>query len=78
MGVISLTPKLLTEFVGTFIFLSTIALSGAAGSLAPIAIGSALMVMVYIVRERSPDRVYHVKGSGAFGYFEVTDDVTQW
>jgi catalase len=22
--------------------------------------------------------VYHVKGSGAFGYFEVTADVTQW
>ncbi|HEY6786637.1 MAG TPA: catalase, partial [Trebonia sp.] len=30
------------------------------------------------VRERVPDRVYHVKASGAFGYFEVTDDVTQW
>jgi hypothetical protein len=22
--------------------------------------------------------VYHVKGGGAFGYFEVTTDVTQW
>src|SRR5258708_21307806 len=30
------------------------------------------------VRERVPDRVYHVKASGAFGYFEVTADVTQW
>jgi catalase len=30
------------------------------------------------VRERVPDRVYHVKGSGAFGYFEVTADVTPW
>ncbi|MEV4510682.1 catalase [Dactylosporangium sp. NPDC049525] len=34
--------------------------------------------LAHFVRERVPDRVYHVKGSGAFGYFEVTDDVTQW
>lgn len=40
--------KLLTEFVGTFIFLSVIALSAGAGALAPLAIGSALMVMVYM------------------------------
>ncbi|HKA12101.1 MAG TPA: aquaporin [Candidatus Dormibacteraeota bacterium] len=40
--------KLLTEFVGTFIFLSVIALSGPAGPLAPLAIGAALMVMVYM------------------------------
>src|ERR1700674_5217874 len=32
----------------------------------------------HFVRERVPDRVYHVKGGGAFGYFEVTADVTQW
>jgi aquaporin Z len=42
------TAKLLTEFVGTFIFLSVIALSGAAGPFAPLAIGGALMVMVYM------------------------------
>jgi catalase len=30
------------------------------------------------VRERVPDRVYHVKGGGAFGYFEVTADCSQW
>ena len=30
------------------------------------------------VRERVPSRVYHVKGGGAFGYFEVTADVSQW
>jgi catalase len=34
--------------------------------------------LAHFVRERVPDRVYHVKGSGAFGYFEVTADVTQW
>ena len=34
--------------------------------------------LAHFVRERIPDRVYHVKGGGAFGYFEVTADVTQW
>ena len=29
-------------------------------------------------RERIPERVVHAKGAGAYGYFEVTADVTQW
>src|SRR6267142_1746532 len=29
-------------------------------------------------RERVPERVVHAKGSGAHGFFEVTEDVTQW
>ncbi len=29
-------------------------------------------------RERIPERVVHARGSGAFGYFEVTKDVTKW
>src|SRR5260370_15483300 len=40
--------KLLTEFAGRFVFLSVIALSGRAGSLAPLAIGFALAAMVYM------------------------------
>jgi aquaporin Z len=44
----ALTPKLLTELVGTFAFLSVIALSKPIGPLAPVAIGSALMVVVYM------------------------------
>lgn len=43
-----LPPKLLTELVGTFIFLSVIALSKPMGALAPLAIGSVLMVVVYM------------------------------
>ena len=39
---------LLTEFVGTFVFLTVIALSGNAGAVAPLAIGLALMAMVYM------------------------------
>jgi len=40
--------KLLTELVGTTIFFSVIALSGPIGALAPLAIGGALMTMVYM------------------------------
>jgi aquaporin Z len=40
--------KLLTEFVGTFIFFTAIGFSGAAGPLAPVAVGLALTAMVYM------------------------------
>jgi catalase len=34
--------------------------------------------MAQFNRERVPERVVHAKGSGAFGYFEVTADMRQW
>ncbi len=34
--------------------------------------------MAQFNRERVPERVVHAKGSGAFGYFEVTADATPW
>ena len=37
-----------------------------------------LQKMAQFNRERVPERVVHAKGSGAFGYFEVTEDVSQW
>ena len=47
--------------------------------------GPALMQDVHLMeklahfnRERIPERVVHAKGAGAYGYFEVTDDVTQY
>src|ERR1044072_3995904 len=40
--------KLLTEFVGTFVFLTAIALSAHAGALAPPAVGLTLTAMVYM------------------------------
>jgi aquaporin Z len=40
--------RLITELVGTFIFLSVIALSGPVGTLAPLPIGAALVAMVYM------------------------------
>ena len=32
--------------------------------------------MAHFDRERIPERVVHAKGAGAFGYFEVTHDIT--
>ncbi|MFZ5981384.1 MAG: catalase, partial [Candidatus Zixiibacteriota bacterium] len=34
--------------------------------------------MAHFDRERIPERVVHAKGAGAFGYFEVTHDVTKY
>lgn len=34
--------------------------------------------LAHFDRERIPERVVHAKGGGAFGYFEVTDDVSEW
>src|SRR6202051_3096121 len=34
--------------------------------------------MAHFNRERVPEHVVHAKGHGAFGYFEATEDVSQW
>ena len=34
--------------------------------------------MAHFDRERAPERVVHAKGAGAFGYFEVTHDITKY
>ncbi|MDX6470313.1 MAG: catalase, partial [Gaiellaceae bacterium] len=34
--------------------------------------------MQHFNRERTPERVVHAKGTGAHGFFEVTEDVSQW
>src|SRR6478672_6953513 len=34
--------------------------------------------MAQFNRERVPERVVHAKGGGAHGFFEVTEDATQW
>jgi aquaporin Z len=47
-GDMTRVAKLLTEFVGTFVFFSVIALSGPIGPLAPLAIGTVLIAMVYM------------------------------
>ena len=54
------------ELVGTFVFLSVIALSANAGPLAPLAIGSVLMVMVYM---GGPISGAHYNPAVSFGAF---------
>lgn len=34
--------------------------------------------LAHFTRERIPERVVHAKGAGAFGYFEVTHDITKY
>jgi aquaporin Z len=72
--------KLITELTGTFIFLTVIALSGSAGPLAPLAIGAALMVMVYMGGHISGA---HYNPAVSFGMFlrrklDATEMVAYW
>ncbi|MEU8696236.1 catalase [Streptomyces sp. NPDC048680] len=52
--------------------------SATAGVGGPILLqdGHLLEKLARFNRERIPERVVHARGSGAYGYFEVTDDVT--
>lgn len=34
--------------------------------------------LAHFTRERIPERVVHAKGGGAYGYFEVTDDISKY
>ncbi len=51
-----------------------------AGSSGPTLLEDVHLVekLAHFSRERIPERVVHAKGAGAYGYFEVTHDVTQW
>ena len=50
------------------------------GPQGPIALHDHYVVqkMQHFNRERVPERVVHAKGSGAHGFFEVTEDVSQF
>ncbi|XP_069680920.1 catalase-like [Periplaneta americana] len=37
-----------------------------------------LDILAHFDRERIPERVVHAKGAGAFGYFNVTNDITKY
>lgn len=51
-----------------------------AGERGPILIQDVhlLQKLAHFNRERIPERVVHAKGAGAYGYFEVTNDVTKY
>ncbi|WP_019178123.1 catalase [Methanomassiliicoccus luminyensis] len=34
--------------------------------------------LAHFTRERIPERIVHAKGAGAYGYFEVTDDISKY
>ena len=34
--------------------------------------------LAHFDRERIPERVVHAKGAGAYGYFEVTNDISRY
>lgn len=51
-----------------------------AGPRGPILLQDSVLIdeIAKFDRERIPERVVHAKGSGAFGYFEVTHDISQY
>ncbi len=51
-----------------------------AGRLGPVLLQDVHLVekLAHFDRERIPERVVHAKGAGAWGYFEVTQDVTPY
>jgi len=54
--------------------------SQTAGTNGPVLLQDAHLIekLARFDRERIPERVVHAKGSGAYGHFEVTKDVTKW
>ena len=51
-----------------------------AGEYGPISLSDTHLIdkLAHFDRERIPERVVHAKGAGAWGYFEVTHDVTKY
>ncbi len=51
-----------------------------AGSSGPVLMQDVHLLdkLAHFDRERIPERVVHAKGAGAYGYFEVTEDVTKY
>jgi aquaporin Z len=76
----ALAAKLLTELVGTFIFFTVIALSGPIGPLAPLAIGGALMAMVYMGGHVSGGHYNPAASFAVFlrGKLNATELVSYW
>lgn len=58
----------------------TVTASATVGERGPIVLqdSNLLDIMANFDRERIPERVVHAKGAGAFGYFEVTHDISKY
>jgi aquaporin Z len=76
----SWVPKAFTELVGTFFFLTVIALSGKAGAFTPLAIGFALTAMVYMGGHVSGAHYNPAVSFGAFlrGKMPLTEMLMYW
>ncbi|MGH7708944.1 MAG: catalase, partial [Vulcanimicrobiaceae bacterium] len=72
------TPEVLTNDFGAPIADNQNSLS--AGNPGPLLLADVHLLEknAHFNRERVPERVVHAKGAGAFGYFEVTDDVSAY
>ncbi|HEY8297648.1 MAG TPA: catalase [Candidatus Baltobacteraceae bacterium] len=72
------TPEILTTNFGAPVSDNQNSMS--AGNPGPLLIADyhLLEKNAHFNRERVPERVVHAKGAGAFGYFEVTNDVTPY
>jgi len=62
------------------ISVASVTTSLTAGKRGPILLQDTALVehLAQFDRERIPERVVHAKGAGAFGYFEVTHDITKY
>ncbi|XP_018426828.1 PREDICTED: catalase-like [Nanorana parkeri] len=60
--------------------IGTLVSSLTVGPRGPILMQDAVLMeeMGHFVRERIPERVVHARGAGAFGYFEVTHNITHY
>ncbi|XP_003389936.1 PREDICTED: catalase-like [Amphimedon queenslandica] len=72
------SPDILTTSHGHPVDCKTAILT--AGAKGPVLLQDYVFLdeMAHFDRERIPERVVHAKGAGAFGYFEVTHDITNY
>lgn len=72
------SPEILTTSSGNPVGCKSDSLT--VGSRGPMLLQDAVYLdeMAHFDRERIPERVVHAKGGGAFGYFEVTHDITRF
>ncbi|HVA37442.1 MAG TPA: catalase [Candidatus Dormibacteraeota bacterium] len=72
------TPRTLTTNFGAPV--SDNQNSRTAGAGGPVTLEDFQLIekLAHFDRERVPERVVHAKGGGAFGYFEVTNDLTEF
>ena len=72
------TPDVLTT--GTGVPIDTKTATMTVGPRGPVLLQDVQFLdeMSHFDRERIPERVVHAKGGGAFGYFEVTNDISKY